>query len=119
MDILTILLSAFGGIILWNLFVPTKKNLNTCEAKTPAVQFNEDIKYLDLDRVRRALLNTFGTTNIPAALEYAKQLPDSNPDLDRVRRALLGTFGTTNLDFIIENYMSKGHDEQFKKQLQR
>jgi hypothetical protein len=108
MDILTILLSAFGGIILWNLFVPTKKKSNVYKVAP------KDDPWL----IRSALLESFGTTDIPAALEYAKKIPASEPDPWLIKSALLNTFGTTDLDYVFEHYMSKENSEQFKKQLQ-
>lgn len=107
MDIATIIISAIGGIFIWNIFF-SSKTTKKCEAASPQV---------DIDRIRRSLLNTFGTTDIPTALKYAQTTSDTHPDVDRIRRSLLNTFGTTNLDFIFENYLSKENREKLQQQI--
>ena len=108
MDIAIIIISAIGGIFVWNIFFSKDKIPQICKPMSPQV---------DLDRIRRSLLNTFGTTDIHTALKYAQTTSDTHPDVDRIRRSLLNTFGTTNLDFIFENYLSKENREKLQQQI--
>lgn len=107
MDTLSIIVIIVGVMIIANMFLAKKKSINTSTEK------------FDTWAIRCALLRSFGTTDIPAALEYAKNLPDSKPDTWAIRCALLRSFGTTNLDYIFENYMSEKNREKFKQQLQQ
>lgn len=107
MDIATIIISAIGGIFIWNIFFSKGKNGSVCEAAAKP----------DLWLVKSALVNSFGTTDIPAALEISKKYPDPTPDPWLVKSALINTFGTTNLDFIFENYLSKENREKLQQQI--
>lgn len=107
MDIATIIISALGGIFLWNMFMP--KNTSNNKHETPPSN-------IDSWQVKCALIDTFGTTNIPAALALSKKYPDPKPDLWLVKAALIDSFGTTNLDFVFEKYLKDENREKFKEQ---
>ncbi|MBP2629453.1 MAG: hypothetical protein H6Q70_81 [Firmicutes bacterium] len=105
-NIVTIISIAVSCIIIGKIFFK-KKSANTNKEK------------VDTWLIECALRGSFGTTDIPFALEYAKRLPDPKPDTWLIECALRESFGTTNLDYVFENYMSRENREKFKQQLQQ
>jgi hypothetical protein len=114
MNIVTIIVSAVAGILVWNMFFSKKSTNHVCESESK-IQITSPP---DIWQVKSALISTFGTTNINAALELSKKFPDPEPDIWQVKSALLETFGTTNLDFVFEHYMSLETREKLKNHAQ-
>jgi len=106
MDIVTIIVSAVAGILVWNMFFSKKSTNHVCESESK-IQITSPP---DIWQVKSALISTFGTTNINAALELSKKFPDPEPDIWQVKSALLETFGTTDLSAMVQ-YFSKGSDK--------
>ena len=71
MDIATIIISAIGGIFIWNIFFSKGKNGSVCEA---AIKTNEkpytNIAPFDPHEVALRLREQLGTTDLQAMFEY-------------------------------------------------
>lgn len=129
MDILTVIISAFGGIFLWNMFIPKKSSKNICEA---SVKNNENKPYVkmapfDASRVAGYLRDQFGTTDLKAMFEYFADYSDENTpyvkmtpfNASRVAGHLRDQFGTTDLKAMLEYFSSKNMERDIKQDLER
>lgn len=114
MDIVTIIVSAVAGILVWNMFFSKKSTNQVCEAssKEASKKPYTNLAPFDPHMVARHLQETFGTTDLNAMVEYFSKGTDSTRpytnlapfDSHMVARHLQGTFGTTDLSAMIQYF---------------
>lgn len=124
MDMLTVIVSAIGGIFLWNIFFSGKKSTNICEAATKASTKNlTNMAPFNAYKVACRLQEQFGTTDLNAMFEYFanKKTPIDNSfvnmapfDPYKVACRLQEQLGTTDLNAVFEYFANK----ETKKQLE-
>ena len=113
MDIVTIIVSAVAGILVWNMFFSKKSTNQVSEAssKEPAKKPYTNLAPFDSYRVAHHLQKTFGTTDLSAMVQYFSKGSDKDPytnlapfDSYRVAHHLQETFGTTDLSAMIQYF---------------
>jgi len=103
MDILAMIASAVGGIVLWNLLFSSKKQAK-CEAATGTASYVGTTRVSD-QHIANNIERAFGTADLDYVIRVSKAYAGTTRISDQhIAHNIERAFGTADLDYVLKTF---------------